>query len=120
LENATNDELWEKFTSDLHKKAQLEITFDARFADTIRNYLKFIQDTYSSGQFFVPKLKWVNTLNNLAYDRHFISYRDFKKVRDQIEEISKCPSTAWLEKLPYLTNCENLIEFRVDFLVRFC
>ena len=67
IENATDDEIWGKFMNDLHSKAKLEISFDARFADTFKDYFKFVIDTHSSSQIFITKLKWVKKLNSLAY-----------------------------------------------------
>ena len=67
LENATNEEIWGKFMDDLRAKAKLEISFDARFADSFRDYFKFVLDNHSSSSSFISKLKWVDKLNTLAY-----------------------------------------------------
>lgn len=48
LKNASKEELWQQFMNDLHAKAKLEISFDARFADSLRDYFKHVHETFSA------------------------------------------------------------------------
>ncbi len=57
-------------------------------------------------------------LNNLAYQQKFMSYRDYIKIHNEIEDIKNSPSIQWLNNLSYLKS-KDLTEFREEFLNRF-
>jgi hypothetical protein len=95
-ENLSDNAIWEIFKKQLSNKFKLEITFDSKFSEAFREYFRDVNEKFRSSETYLPLLNWIDKLNTLAYLNRFSSYRDFIKIDEQVKDIKRSPSNAWL------------------------
>lgn len=75
---------------------KLEVTFDSRFSDHLKEHFRKVKNTLSGSEEYPTKLKFIYRIARILYINHFISKRDYVKIKQEIDTILESPSIKWL------------------------